>query len=54
MKFIRAKLREVSELTKSDKAISETLAEKTERRKRIFAEMHEEFGIKGSGNEQAT
>jgi len=54
MKLIRAELRKVSELTKSDKAISETLAEKTERRKCIFAGMHEEFGIKGAGNEQAT
>ncbi|HTR24849.1 MAG TPA: hypothetical protein VMI10_12795 [Terriglobales bacterium] len=45
-KLIRGELRKVSELTKSDKAISETLAEKTERRKRISAEMYEEFGIK--------
>jgi len=45
-KLIHAELRKVSELTKSDKAISETLAEKTERRKRISAEMYEEFGIK--------
>lgn len=52
--LIHAEIGKVMELTKSNRAISETLTkmeeeEKAERGKRIHAAMHEEFGIKGSG-----
>jgi len=52
MELIRAELRKLDELTKTDRAISEE--EKAENGKRTVAALHEEFGVKGSGNEQAT
>jgi len=52
MAALHAELGKVIELTETDKAISEE--EKAENGKRSVAALHEEFGIKGSGNEKAT
>jgi hypothetical protein len=52
IELIRAELRKLDELTKTDRAISEE--EKAENGKRTVAALHEEFGVKGSENEQAT
>lgn len=59
MELIHAEAGKLIELTKSYGLISEALAKMEEeeiadRGKRIVAAFHEEFGIQGSGNEQAT